>query len=117
MCILRIYHVSPVGTLFAIIFIVSPSTPLVPKSPGVSISLCPVAEFLDTLICISFCFIVFGPMSIIPELLTLPSLLGITIRIYPFSVDCYYYFFGISDNIEVFFLRVGVVVFKDVVVC
>ena len=64
--------------MFVIIFSVSPSTPLVPMSPGVSISLCPVGEFFDTLICISFCFIVFGLMVITPVLLTLPSLVGIT---------------------------------------
>ena len=51
---------------------------LVPMSPGVSISLCPVGEFFDTLICIWFCFIVFGLMVIVPVLLILPSLLGIT---------------------------------------
>ena len=33
-CILRIYHVSPVGILLVIIFIVSPSTPLVPMPGG-----------------------------------------------------------------------------------
>ena len=60
------------------IFIVSPSTPLVPMSPGASISLCPVGEFFATLICSSFCFIVFGIMVITPLLLILPSLLGIT---------------------------------------
>ena len=48
------------GILFVIIFIVSPSTPAVPMSPGVSISLCPVGDIFATLICISFCFIVYG---------------------------------------------------------
>ena len=47
-------------------------------STGVSISLFPVGEFFATLICISFCFIVFGLMVIIPVLSILPSLLGIT---------------------------------------
>ena len=51
-CTLRIYHISPCGILFVIIFIVSPSIPLVPMSAGVSISLCPVGEIFDTLICI-----------------------------------------------------------------
>ena len=46
-------------------------------SAGASILLCPVGVFFDTLICISSCFIVFGPMIITPELLTLPSLLAI----------------------------------------
>ena len=82
-------------------------------SPGVSISLCPVGVFFDTLICISFCFIVFGLMFITPP----PIVTWNYIRIYPFSVDCYHYFFSISDNIEAFFLRVGLVVFKDVIVC
>ena len=68
----------PVTILVIIIFIVSPSIPLAPMSPGASISLCPVGEFFDTLICISFTFTVFGPMVITPELLILPSLLGIT---------------------------------------
>ena len=40
-CILRIYHISPVGILFVIIFIVSPSIPLEPMSVGASISLFP----------------------------------------------------------------------------
>ena len=52
-------------------FIFSPSISLVPMSPGASISPCPVGEFFDTLICISFCFIVFGLMVITPVLLTL----------------------------------------------
>ena len=59
-CMAFIYQVSPAGILFVIIFIVSPSTPLAPMSPGASISLCPVGEFFDTLICISFAFIVTG---------------------------------------------------------
>ena len=85
-CIAFMYQISPVGILFVIIFIVSPSTPAEPISPGVSISLFPVGEFFDTLICISFCFIVFGIMVIIPALLTLPSLLGITFGFTCFSL-------------------------------
>ena len=46
-------------------------------SSGVSVTLCPIGESFDTLICTSFCFIVFGAMVIIPLLLILPSLLGI----------------------------------------
>ena len=56
---------------------VSPSIPLVPMSSGVSITLCPVGVFFATLICNSFCFIVFGDTNITPLLLILPSLLGI----------------------------------------
>ena len=85
-------------------------------SPGVSVTLCPIGESFATLICISFCFIVLGLMVITPVLLTLTYRDWELHSDLPFSVDCYYYFFGISDNIEVFFLRVGVVVFKDVVV-
>ena len=77
-CILRIYQISPSGTLFVVIVIISPDTFHVPMSSGVSISLCPVVEFFVTLICSSFCFIVFGLMAISPVLLILPSLLGIT---------------------------------------
>ena len=73
-----------------IIFIVSPSTPLVPMSPGVSISLCPVDVFFDTLICISFCFIVFGLMIITPALLILPSLLGIIFGFTCFPLIVFY---------------------------
>ena len=47
-------------------------------SSGVSVTLCSVGDFFDTLICTSFCFIVFGVMVITPLLLILPSLLGIT---------------------------------------
>ena len=47
-------------------------------SSGVSVTLCPVGESFDALICTSFCFIVFGAMVITPVLLFLPSLLGIT---------------------------------------
>ena len=63
-CTAFIYQISPAGILFVIIFIVSPSVPLVPMSPGVSISLFPVGEFFATLICISFCFIVFGGLAL-----------------------------------------------------
>ena len=55
-CIAFMYQISPAGILFVIIFIISPSTPAVPMSTGVSISLFPVGEFFATLICISFCF-------------------------------------------------------------
>ena len=64
--------------MFVVIVIASPSVCHVPMSSGVSISLCPVGEPFATLICISFCFIVFGLMVITPVLLILPSLLGIT---------------------------------------
>ena len=47
-------------------------------SSGVSITLCPIGVSFATLICSSFCFIVFGAMVIIPLLPILPSLLGIT---------------------------------------
>ena len=64
--------------MFVVIVIASPTIVHVPMSPGVSITLCPIGESFDTLICSSFCFIVFGVMVIIPLLLILPSLLGIT---------------------------------------
>ena len=47
-------------------------------SSGVSITLCPIGVSFATLICTSFCFIVFGLMVITPVLSILPSLLGIT---------------------------------------
>ena len=64
--------------MFVVIVIASPIIFHVPMSSGVSITLCPVGEFFATLICTSFCFIVFGVMVITPVLLILPSLLGIT---------------------------------------
>ena len=58
--------------------LVSSSICHVPMSSGVNISLCPVGEPFDALICTSFCFIVFGLMVITPVLSILPWLLGIT---------------------------------------
>ena len=77
-CILRIYHISPSGTLFVLIVIASPIISHVPMSPGASVTLSPVGEPFAALICISFSFVVFGFMVITPLLLILPSLLGIT---------------------------------------
>ena len=65
---LRIYHISPSGILFVVIVIASPTTFHVPMSSGASITLCPIGVSFVTLICISFCFIVFGLMVIIPVL-------------------------------------------------
>ena len=64
--------------MFVVIVIAFPTICHVPMSSGVSITLCPIGVSFVTLICSSFCFIVFGAMVIIPVLLTLPSLLGIT---------------------------------------
>ena len=71
-CMALIYHISPSGILSVIIVIAAPTIFHVPISSGVSITLFSIGEFFDTLICISFCFIVFGLMVIVPELLTLP---------------------------------------------
>ena len=43
-----IYHISPSGTLFVVIVIASPTTSHVPISPGVSVTLCSIGEFFDT---------------------------------------------------------------------
>ena len=64
--------------MFVVIVIAFPIMLQVPMSPGASITLCPIGVSFTTLICSSFCFIVFGFMVIVPLLLTLPSLLGIT---------------------------------------
>ena len=63
--------------MFVVIVIAVPTIFQVPMSSGVSITLCPVGVSFVTLICSSFCFIVFGLMVITPVLLILPSLLGI----------------------------------------
>ena len=55
--------------LFVVIVIAAPTICHVPMSSGVSITLCPIGVSFVTLICSSFCFIVFGIMVIIPVLL------------------------------------------------
>ena len=61
------YTISPSGILFVVTVIASPTICHVPMSSGVSITLCPIGVSFVTLICSSFCFIVFGLMVITPR--------------------------------------------------
>ena len=70
-CLLFVYFeytMFPSHDMFVVINISSPAICHVPMSSGVSVALSPVGEFFDTLICISFCFIVLGLIPITPLL-------------------------------------------------
>ena len=60
------YTMFPSHDRLVVIVIASPTVFHVPMSSGASITLCPIGVSFATLICTSFCFIVFGAMVITP---------------------------------------------------
>ena len=77
-CMAFMYQISPAGIRLVVISIKSLCTVKSPISLTVNISLFAVGDPFATFICSSFSFMVLGFISILPELFTLPKLLGIT---------------------------------------